>query len=535
MYLPIILLLVPMILATSKEVQINSTYVVKLENTRRSSVNVKGIEVIGDRSEELNLSGFRIANVAKDAFRNVSHIRVLNLSNNSLYKLRQAPFASLTNLEHLNLSYNRINEMRRPFEYLSNLKDLDLSNNRLTQLRESDFFGLSTSCVILLQRNNIRTMSTELFEYKSCLTHNPVDAKTNNKRDVSLPFDASEVWLPSNQIIKICINDTQLISVEHYTEGEKLSSSCSTFINYEHSFLSLDSLGIAKFQDGWYKLGDSISYDIHLSSNYITHLTSTIFNDLPASVYRMYLTSNKIEKGIIVNKHLRFIDFELNSIIEIEDDVFINTNLEVLSLLSNNLTDTKFAFTLPRTLFLLILDKNKIVEIFPESFSKLTKLNILLLKSNYITAIRRDSLRGLSNLESLSLANNRIQTIEAGSFQDLTKLFHLNLDFNELHTLDSGVFNGLKTLDYLHLDKSNITRIMKGAFDDLGSLCDLSLSGNPIKKLENGTLHGLIPKERCEVHLWNVPIEMIHGGVFARRNDSSSDCLSKSNNTQLNA
>ena len=529
MYLPSILLLVPMILATSKEVQINSTYVVKLENTRRSSVNVKGIEVIDDRSEELNLSGFRIANVAKDAFRNVSHIRVLNLSNNLLYKLRKAPFASLTNLEHLNLSYNRINEMRRPFEYLSNLKDLDLSNNRLKQLRESDFFGLSTSCVILLQHNDIRTISTELFEYKSCLTHNPVDAKTNNKRDVSLR---------SNHAIKICINDTELISVEHYTEGEKLSSGCSTVISYGYISLNLNALGIAKFQEGWYKLGDSVNYIIHLGLNYITLLTSKMLNHLPASVHSVYLTLNKIErleKGIIVNEHLRFIDFELNSIIEIEDDVFINTNLENLKLRYNELTDTKFAFTLPWTLLVLMLDHNKIVEIFPKSFSKLTKLNGLSLDSNYITAIHRDSLRGLSNLESLSLRNNKIHKIEAGSFQDLTKLFYLYLDSNELHTLDSGVFNGLKTLDYLYLDKSNITRIMKVANDNLGSLCCLSLSGNPIKKLETGTLHGLMPKERCKVHLWDVPIEMIHGGVFARRNDSSSDCLSKSNNTQLNA
>ena len=490
---------------------------------------MKGIEVIGDRSEELNLSGFRIATVAKDAFKNVSHIRVLNLSNNSLYKLRKAPFASLTNLEHLNLSYNRISEMRRPFEYLSNLKDLDLSNNQLKELRESDFFGLSTSCVILLQDNNIRTISTELFEYKSCLTHDRVDAKTNNKRDVSFHF---------NRTIKICINDTQLISVEHYTEGEKLSSGCSTVINYGYSVLNLNELGIAKFQEGWYKLGDSSYSIIDLDLNNITLLTSKMFNHLPASVHSVYLTLNKIErleKGIIVNEHLRYLNFAYNSIIEIEDDVFINTNLENLYLMCNKLTDTKFAFTLPCTLRFLNLNENKIVEIFPESFSKLTKLNELSLDSNYITAIRRDSLRGLSNLEYLNLRKNRIHKIQAGSFQDLTKLFYLDLGFNELHSLDSGVFNGLKTLNYLHVDKSNITRIMKGANDNFGSLCDLSLSGNPIKKLENGTLHGLMPNEQCKVHLRYVPIEMIHGGVFTRRNDSSSDCLSKSNNTQFNA
>ena len=530
MFLPSILLLVPMILATTREVQIDSTYVVKFTNIRlffQDVTIVDNIEVIGDRSEELNLSGFSIKNFAKDAFKNVSHIKVLNLSNNSIYKLRETSFASLTNLEHLNLSYNSICEMRRPFVYLSNLKDLDLSNNPLIWLRASDFYGLSTSCVILLKHNNIRTISSELFENKSCPMQYPVDVKRNYKHDLSLPY----------QTIKICMNGTKLISVEYYIQGEKLSSGCSTVKKHSNGFLSLSSIGIAKFQEGWYKLGDSDKYDIDLRLNHITHLTSNMFNDRPASFHRVDLSLNKIErleKGIIVNEHLRSIDFRSNSIIEIEDDVFIDTNLERLGLSSNNLTDTKFALTLPRTLLILILDNNKIVEICPESFSKLTKLNSLSLDSNYITAIRRDSLHGLSNLESLSFRNNRIQKIEAGSFQDLTALFHLNLERNELHTLDSDVFNGLKTLKYLYLDKCNITRIMKGAFDNLGNLCYLSLPGNPIKKLENGTLHSLVLKERCKVNLQDVPIEMIHGGVFARRNDSSSDCLSDSNNMQLN-
>ena len=530
MFLPSILLLLPMILATRREVQINSSYVVKFINIKLYFENfniVESIGVIGDRSEELNLSGFSIKTFAKDAFENVSYIRVLNLSNNSIYELRETPFASLTNLEHLNLSYNSIYEMRRPFVYLSNLKDLDLSNNALIWLRASDFYGLSTSCVILLKHNNIRTISSELFENKSCPMQYPIDVKRNYEHDRSL----------RHQTIKICINGTKLISVEYYLQGDELSSGCSTFKNYANGLLSLSSLGIAKFQEGWYKLGDSGKYDIDLRLNHITHLTSKMFNDRPASFHSVDLSLNKIErleKGIIVNEHLRSLVFRSNSIIEIEDDVFKNTNLENLSLLSNKLTDTKFAFTLPRTLLVLTLDENKIVEISPESFSKLTKLIRLWLDSNYITAIHIDSLRGLSSLESLSFRNNRIQKIAAGSFQDLTELNYLNLENSELHTLDSDVFNGLKTLKYLYLNKCNITRIMKGAFDNLGNLCYLSLPGNPIKKLENGTLHRFVLNERCEVNLQDVPIEMIDGGVFARRNDSSSDCLSDSNNMQLN-
>ena len=529
MFLPSVLLLVPMIFATGKEVQINSTYVVKFKNIGPFSQDVTivdSIEVIGDRSEELNLCGFSIKNFTKDVFKNVSHIKVLNLSNNSIYELRETLFASLTNLEHLNLSYNSIYEMRRPFVYLSNLKDLDLSNNGLKWLRASDFYGLSTSCVILLKHNNIRTISSELFENKSCPMHYPVVVKGNYDDNFTLLDQTNE----------ICINDTKLISVKHYIQGEKLSSGCSTDKDNAYGLVILRSLGIAKFQEGWYKLGDPDKYYIDLSLNHITHLSNEMFKDLPAGLHSVDLSFNKIErleKGIMVNEHLRSIILSDNSIIEIEDDVFIDTNLERLYLPSNNLTDTKFAFTLPRTLLGLVLDENKIVEIFPESFSKLTKLVRLSLDSNYITAIHRDSLRGLSNLKSFSFANNRIQTIEAGSFQDLTKLFHLNLDFNELHTVDSGVFNGLKTLKYLSLNKSNITRIMKGAFKNSGSLCYLSLTGNPIKKLENGTLHSFVLSKRCEVNLLDVPIEMIHGGVFARRNDFSSDCLSNSNNMQF--
>ena len=113
-------------------------------------------------------------------------------------------------------------------------------------------------------------------------------------------------------------------------------------------------------------------------------------------------------------------------------------------------------------------------------------------------------------------------------------MYYLSLENDEIYTLDSGVFNGLKTLKYLHLDKSNITRIMKGAFENSGSLCYLSLTGNPIKKLENETLHNFVVNKRCEVNLLDVPIEMIHGGVFARRNDSSCDCQSNSKNMPLN-
>ena len=78
------------------------------------------------------------------------------------------------------------------------------------------------------------------------------------------------------------------------------------------------------------------------------------------------------------------------------------------------------------------------------------------------------------------------------------------------------MFQGSKNLAYLDLRENKTTKIEKGAFEDSENLCRLLLSSNPIRKLEKGALHGLQKHESCRVNLKGVPIEMIHGGVFAK-------------------
>ena len=519
MFLPRILLLLPMILVTGRKDEIKNNCIVKFSSEFLNTI--ESIEVIGNRSEELNLSGSKIESFTKNAFENVSHIRFLNLSNNFLCGLGETAFASLTNLEYLDLSHNIIFGTIKTFVGLSNLKELDLSHNFIRNLEAGYFSGLTNSCVILLKDNFIETMSTKIFENNSYPMYHPTDVEPD---DVQPDDEFEPTNYSLNQRFKICINGTKLISVEYYTKGKKLGRGCRTrkYYDYGAGILGLSSLRISKFQEDWYKLKDlDINY-IDLSYNNITNLASEIFTNLPESVDTVDLSFNEItrlKKGIIVNEHVRFITFENNSIIEIDDDVFIKTNLTFLYLMFNKLKDTKFAATLPPTLEELILSNNKINEIFRDSFSKLNKLEVLALDSNNIKVIHRDSLRGLSGLKKFLLGDNGMQKIEAGSFQDLTKLEKLTLYYNDFFTLDSGVFNGLKTLAYLDLEGSNIARIEKGAFENLGRLCQLVLAGNPIEKLENGTLYGFLQEKECFIDLESVPIEMIHGGVFARSDD----------------
>ena len=592
MFLWSILLLVPTILAAGTEL-LHQNYTVELTSHSLSRSTIEGIQVINGPLQELSLSDLNIVNITDNAFKNVSNIKVLDLSHNLLIVLRDTPFAILTKLEHLSLSHNKIVQMKKPFSHLTNLKVLDLSNNHIRRLNAGDFFGLTESCVILLKHNNISSMSTELFKNISTIS---ISAGHFNQRQ-----HIRQVSVPPNPSIKICITETRLISVEDYTEGENLTSDCSADRNHTHGSLSLNSLHITRFEEGWFKVKDSSIHHIDLSSNNITWMTSTILNDLPESIRSVDLAINRfslLAEGIIENKYLQTISFQNNLIVKIEDDVFINTKLKTLNLSFNELKSTKFAATLPPTLTKIELIWNSITEISRDSFSNLNQLEVLQLDGNVIKKIGRDSLRGLSSLKNLTLETNGLKKIEAGSFKDLTNLEVLRMKSNFISKLEPGVFSGLNNIKYIFLghnilshltrdsfiglsdslevldlqynalenlksgtfvnspkyelllNNNRIRNIEDGSFDlpnlqhlnlkhnllrVIGSrtlqgfkrLCILDISGNFMERLENGTLHDLLQNEGCHVNLKRVPIETIHGGVFASSVNSSFSSFSE--------
>ena len=569
------LLLVPMILATGIEAQTNN-YVVKYDGPFMNLL--KGIEVISDPSEKLNLSGLNLEHIYDDAFKNVSYIKILNLSNNELFwPWRADTFTSLTNLEQLDLSRNRIDVLRMSFAGLSNLKVLNLSNNLIKNLEARIFSGLTKSCVILLRGNHIYTMSTELFDDKSGTVIPPGEDDTDYYNDQVPPS------LEPKSDIKICIDKDTLLSVEHYTEGEKLPSVCFIKEYYGDSILNLSLSDIEEFQKGWYKTGDLPIQTINLDSTLITNLTSEMFNDLPESITSVNVGFNdivRLEKGIIVNQHLRKIDFMFNAIIEIENEVFINTNITTLKLSMNELTDTKFATTLPPTITELDLSLNRIAEISPESFRSSIALKVLRLDYNGITQLELGVFANLKNIKEISLIkneihsvtrdssinlpdslevlnlrsnkltnlkagtfvnspkhklllnNNQITNIEDGSF-NLPHLQELDLRDNHLSVIDSGELKGLKNLRNLRLEYNYIMKIEEGTFKNLKSLCKLTMPVYPMKILENRTLHRLVQTEGCDFVVTDVPIEMIHGSVLTRRVNCSFNRLSESNNPLL--
>ena len=512
------LLLVPAILATKiSEVQIQN-YVLRIKDN--FPITLESIEVIGEPSEELNLSGLKLDNIEDIAFENVSHIKNLNLSNNQLTYLSKNTLASLTYLEQLDVSNNNLLEITKPFVSLGNLKVLDLSNNRIKKFGATDFFGLTKSCVIFLNGTmHIDTMSTELFENNS-RTVKSFKEDYHQVNDIHRFSYKDTYYRTTSFHIKICIieldfkfRNTKLISAERYIEEEELRWGCFIIKYRGNGVLSLGRLRIAKFQKGWYKIRDSSIHSIDLNSNHITDLTSEMLNDLPESISTVNFKNNyikRLKKGVIVNQHLREIHFSNNYIDEIKDEVFINTNLTTLNLSHNKLRDTTFAATLPSTLTKIELDYNIIFKIVRESFSKLNKLEVLVLSENRIKEIHRGSLRGLSNLKHLNLTVNDLDKIEAGSFKDLTALEILDLKFNFITELES--FADLKNIKKIFLGCNELgKRSRDSLFNFSDSLEVLDLEFNDLKNLKAGTFVNL-PK--YELILNNNSIENIEDETF---------------------
>ena len=434
MFLCSCLLLVPMVLAGSLKLKGGNPHEgFHLTITDRWIKTLINIFVSDKQFGEVNLDRMDLRYIEDNAFRLLSGIGIdtLILSNNQLTLLRKYTFAGLTDLRVLDLSHNTINQIENSFDHLSNLQILDLSHNLLNKLGPKDFFGLTKSYQIHLKGN------TELI-VMGARPNVDYNSKTTGER-----LFGAEIF------VKICIHDTKLMSLEHYTHGDRLANDCRADKYYVGDTLDMAKLDITEFEKGWYKITDAPIREIVLSGNRISRLTSEMFNDLPESISSVDLSYNKIvrlEKGIIVNQHLREMNFEHNEIIEIEDDVFASTDLTSLSLSHNNLTNTQFAATLPSNLKEIHLNNNKITEISGKSFLKLKKLTHLYLGKNNITNIHKDSLRGLSNLEFLDLMSNRLK-IEAGSFTDQKEQLRIYLDVNDANEFN---FNELPDEEKIH-------------------------------------------------------------------------------------
>lgn len=112
----------------------------------------KGLKVL----KILRLDNNKITEITGRLFSDLSNLKELSLSNNSLKKIDSKTFKGLKNLETLKLDKNEIKEIDgNSFSDLSNLKELDLESNKLERIYANTFIGLSELKRLHLNNNVI--------------------------------------------------------------------------------------------------------------------------------------------------------------------------------------------------------------------------------------------------------------------------------------------------------------------------------------------------------------------------------------------
>ncbi|KAF2896129.1 hypothetical protein ILUMI_10042 [Ignelater luminosus] len=265
---------------------------------------------------------------------------------------------------------------------------------------------------------------------------------------------------------------------------------------YDCNIPVVDENTIAKFK------GDTFN----LSYSHVKNISSTAFKSFENTTHKFLFESNEITyigPGVFSRfSALDEINLRNNKISTLPDGAFVDTNVGVLDLSHNQLSDINKTFK-GLKVALLNLSYNEIANLDANTFDNTTfwagrqwrtRAQQVDLSYNLITKIDPNTFKAVSSetsLRSLFFKNNRITTIENNTFSQLAYLSTLTLEDNYISELYTDSFKGLKRLSNLYLKNNKIEKIPQSIFADLQTLEFLDLSDNFLTTLSSNTFSGL--------------------------------------------
>lgn len=307
---------------------------------------------------------------------------------------------------------NLIKVLSADRDYLQHLRFLELSQNKISNLPD-DIYNLQQLEYLSLSQNNLFRIPAGICNLKNL--------KFLNLSENNLSYLPDDICNLRN-LIYLNTSRNCLFSLpenlSHLHRLEFLNASHNHLKNLPNSFASLKEL-----------------LSLNLSNNYFVHL--------PDFVYCTAL------KELIFSYNKNVSQASLENICHL-------SNLEVLSLKSNNLTK------------------------LPEKLSFLTKLKVLELDDNHFESIPSSILSSCTELMRIDPSSYKI-TENQDSFKSCKKLKFLNLRRNSI-TFLPPIDIGSANLVYLDVSSNKITQILPWV-SDLTKLRYLSIRGNEVENL----------------------------------------------------
>ncbi|XP_054612012.1 transforming growth factor beta activator LRRC32 isoform X1 [Dunckerocampus dactyliophorus] len=401
---------------------------------------------------ELSLNSNSITKIAQNTFRGALSLRKVSLHNNVILEIEDGAFDSLDCLTELDLSKNSITCIT-DFN-LSRLKVLNLSKNsleifqstRLTDVYDLVFLDLSENklpCFPLLpannsiqhldlSRNQLQSVNmTDTPERKTHVVLNHLrylDLSYNQLKDIPQSFFHTMTSLEVLNVSNNCI-DSFLIVDKDLLPAVKI-------INLNYNSLQRLSFGEATLQS---------LKELLLRGNDLSTLEQQTLQRLP-SLNLLQLQENNLRVCPWDTKPCPSDHNRLHP----PDCVYFSCipNLKYLYLSQNNLKSLPFSAFADTPLTLLDLSLNPGLEMHPDSLSGLEHTLVhLFLRENNISKLNTE-LSSLRSLRLVDLSTNQLTSLPAWSKE--SSIETLNLHNNSLVTLEHSTMialeRSLKTL-----------------------------------------------------------------------------------------
>ncbi|XP_077575592.1 slit homolog 1b [Stigmatopora nigra] len=330
-------------------------------------------------TEELRLNNNDLSLLeATGAFKGLSQLKKINLSNNKISEIEDGAFEGASAVVELHLTANHLDAVRgNMFRGMDMLRMLMLRNNKISCLHNGSFTGLNNVRLLSLYDNQLSVILPGTFDPLPNLSTLNLLANPFNC-DCRLSWLGS--WLRSRRIVtgnprcqspaflrEIPLQDVAVpdFRCEDGTQDE--STSCSLGPQCPSGCTCVDTV-------------------VRCSNKHLQALP----RGLPSNLTELYLDGNQFTR--------------------------------VPNLLS------KF-----RNLQLIDLSNNKISSLTDDAFGNMSQLTTLILSYNALRCIPPLALRGLRSLRLLSLHGNDISELQHGIFNDVTSLSHLAIGSNPLY------------------------------------------------------------------------------------------------------
>ncbi|ERE69489.1 putative slit protein [Cricetulus griseus] len=312
---------------------------------------------------------------ATGIFKKLPNLRKINLSNNRIKEVREGAFDGAAGVQELMLTGNQLETMhgrivRSTYSYTSVM----LRSNLISCVNNDTFTGLSSVRLLSLYDNRITTITPGAFTTL-------VSLSTINL--LSNPFNCNchlawlGRWLRKRRIVsgnprcqkpfflkEIPIQD---VAIQDFTCDGNEESSCQLSPRCPEQCTCVETV-------------------VRCSNRGLRALPK----GMPKDVTELYLEGN----------HLTSVPKELSAL---------------------------------RQLTLIDLSNNSISMLTNYTFSNMSHLSTLILSYNRLRCIPVHAFNGLRSLRVLTLHGNDISSVPEGSFNDLTSLSHLALGTNPLH------------------------------------------------------------------------------------------------------